>query len=309
MPDPYVAEPSHRDLSGRQLSLLTLGVLGVSLSGPLMAAATSVPALAMSLWRSGLGALAVAPRGLTAYRAELIALPRRERVRSCFAGVMLALHFAAWTTSLKHTSVASATALVCLQAAWVVVLGRFGGAVTSGRVWLGLALALGGVLVVSGVDLTVSTEALAGDALALVGGAFSALYTIVGGRVRQSASTSTYTLVCYTTSAVTLLAACLVGGVSITGFPLKGWLLILAVTVAAQLLGHSVFNHLLAVLSPTLISMTILLEVPGAALLAAVLLGQAPPVAVYAGLALICAGLAVVLTASQPRSPQPIPVD
>jgi drug/metabolite transporter (DMT)-like permease len=166
------------------------------------------------------------------------------------------------------------------------------------------------VLVVSGVDLTVSARALAGDGLAFAGGAFAGVYTIVGGRVRQEASTSTYTLICYTTSALALLIASLAAGVSLTGFGAKGWLLILAVTLAAQLLGHSMFNHLLATLSPTLVSMTLLLEVPGAALLAAVLLGQAPPVAVYGGLALICAGLAVVVSAPRSsRSPVSAPVD
>jgi drug/metabolite transporter (DMT)-like permease len=303
-PDP---DPAEVRLGGSQLSMLVVGVLGVSLSGPLMAAATSVPALAMSFWRSGLGALAVAPGGLTRYRAQLGALPRQAVVRSCFAGGMLACHFAAWTASLKMTSVASATALVCLQAAWVVVLSRLAGTATSRRVWLGLAVAFAGVLVVSGVDLTVSARALGGDALAFAGGAFAAVYTIVGGRVRQVASTSTYTMLCYTTSALTLLLASLLFRVQITGFPLKGWLLIIAVTLAAQLLGHSVFNHLLAVISPTLISMTLLLEVPGAALLAAVLLGQAPPLAVYGGLALICAGLAVVVSASRGRSPVATP--
>jgi len=297
------------EISSSQLSMLVVGVLGVSLSGPLMAAATSVPALAMSLWRSGLGALAIAPSGLTRYREELRALPRRELVRSCFAGLMLAGHFATWTASLKLTSVASATSLVCLQAAWVVVLARLAGTAPGNRVWLGLACAFLGVLVVSGVDLTVSTRALAGDGLAFVGGAFAAVYTIVGGQVRQVASTSTYTLICYATSAVALLVASLAAGVQITGFPLKGWLLILAVTLAAQLLGHSVFNHLLAVMSPTLVSMTLLLEVPGAALLAAVLLGQAPPLAVYGGLALICAGLAVVVGTQRSRQPLATPLD
>lgn len=300
---------THRELSGSQLSLLAVGVLGVSLSGPLMAAATAVPALAMSFWRSGLGALAVAPGGLTRYRAELMSLPRRELVRSCFAGIMLAAHFAAWTAALKLTSVASATSLVCLQAAWVVVLARMTGTPTSSRVWLGLSLAFAGVVTVSGVDLTVSTRALSGDGLALVGGAFAALYTIVGGRVRQVVSTSTYTLVCYTTSALTLLVASVVARVQVTGFGLKGWLLILAVTLAAQLLGHSVFNHLLATMSPTLVSMTLLLEVPGAALLAAVLLGQAPPLAVYGGLGLIVGGLAVVLGAQGVRPPLAAPPD
>lgn len=298
-----------RGLDSTHVVLLVVGVVGVSLSGPLMAAATAVPALAMSFWRTGLGALAMAPAGLTRHRRELLSLPRRALVRSCFAGLMLAAHFATWTGSLKLTSVASATALVCLQAAWVVVLSRLAGVSTTRRVWSGLVLALAGVLVVSGVDLSVSTRALAGDALAFAGGAFAAVYTIVGGRVRQEASTATYTLICYTTSALVLLAAGLAAGVHITGFPARDWLLILAVTVAAQICGHTIFNHLLATLSPTLVSMTLLLEVPGAALLAAVLLGQAPPVAVYAGLALICAGLAVVVSAPRTPTPAAVPLE
>jgi drug/metabolite transporter (DMT)-like permease len=75
------------------------------------------------------------------------------------------------------------------------------------------------------------------------------------------------------------------------------WLLLAAVTVCAQLLGHSLFNHLLAVMSPTVISLVLLLEVPGAALLAAVFLGQAPPAGVYVGLLLVLVGLAVVVRA------------
>lgn len=298
-----------RGLDGTHIGLLAVGVVGVSLSGPLMAAATAVPALAMSFWRTGLGALAMAPTGLTRHRRELVVLPRRALVRSCFAGAMLAAHFAAWTGSLKLTSVASATALVCLQAAWVVVLSRLAGVSASRGVWSGLLLALVGVLIVSGVDLSVSTRALAGDALAFAGGAFAAVYTIVGGRVREEASTATYGLLCYTTSALVLLVASLLWQVQLTGFPAKDWLLILAVTLAAQIGGHTVFNHLLATLSPTLVSMTLLLEVPGAAVLAAVLLGQAPPAAVYAGLVLICAGLAVVVSARRTAGPAAVPLE
>lgn len=290
--------------------LLVIGVAGVSLSGPLMAAATAVPALAMSLWRSGLGAVSIATFAAPRLRAELRAVPRRALVRSCFAGLVLALHFATWTLSLKYTSVASATALVCLQAAWVVVLARVSGDRVVPRVWLGIGVALLGVLVVSGVDLTISARALTGDVLALVGGVFAAAYTVVGGRVRSELTTTTYTFLCYSTSAMLLLLACAVGRVQVWGFDTSSWLLIIAVTVAAQLLGHTVFNHLLATVSPTLVSITLLLEVPGAALLAAVFLGQAPPVAVYAGLSLICVGLAIVVTSrSQAVTPAEAPLD
>jgi drug/metabolite transporter (DMT)-like permease len=156
------------------------------------------------------------------------------------------------------------------------------------------------------VDFTVSTDALVGDLLALLGGVFSAVYVIIGGRVRETVSTTTYTLVCYTASAGVLLVAGVLGQVQLVGFSARDWGVILAVTLAAQLLGHSVFNHLLATMSPTIVSMAILLEVPGAALLAAVFLGQAPPVAVYGGLTLILGGLAIVVRS---RSADTVPTE
>lgn len=48
-------------------------------------------------------------------------------------------------------------------------------------------------------------------------------------------------------------------------------------------------------MSPLVVSMIILLEIPGAALLAAVFLHETLPAGTYAGLGLILAGLAVVV--------------
>ena len=45
-----------------------------------------------------------------------------------------------------------------------------------------------------------------------------------------------------------------------------------------------------------MISLLLLLEVPGAALVAGIFLGQTPPPAVYAGLALLLLGLIIVAT-------------
>ena len=62
----------------------------------------------------------------------------------------LALHFGTWVTSLTLTSVASATAIVCLQIAWVVAWQLLHGERFGVGVLAGLVLALAGVLVVSG---------------------------------------------------------------------------------------------------------------------------------------------------------------
>jgi drug/metabolite transporter (DMT)-like permease len=59
--------------------------------------------------------------------------------------------------------------------------------------------------------------------------------------------------------------------------------------------GHTAFNHLLATMSPLLVSMIILLEIPGAALLAAAFLAETLPAGTYAGLGMILVGLAVVV--------------
>lgn len=295
----------------RTLLLMAVGVLAVSLSGPLMAAMV-VPPLAIAFWRNAMATVVLAPSALTTRRRELAALGRRQVLLVVASGTALAIHFAAWVTSLTLTSVASATAIVSLQIAWVVAWQILRGERFGTGVVLGLVVAFSGVLVVSGVDFTLSARALAGDLLALVGGAAAAAYTLVGSRARQTTSTTTYTFVCYGTAAALLAVASLVSGQQLGGYPVEQWLLLVAVTVTAQLLGHSVFNHLLATTSPMLVSLALLLEVPGAALLAAWLLDQRPPAGALVGLGVIVTGMGLVILTNRRPPVEPIlepPVD
>ena len=280
--------------------LATLAVLGISASGPIMAA-TAAPALAIAFWRNIIGAVVMGVPSAIGRRHEFRKLTTSDIGFSAVAAVALALHFACFITALQLTSVAAATALVCLQSAWIVLFNRLRGIKASRLILCGVGLAFAGVLVISGFDLRLSSEALLGDLLGLVGGAMAGVYTMAGGRVRRRLSTGPYTTICYGLCALILLAMALAFGQPLAGFPPQAWAGILAVTVVAQLLGHSVLNHLLAVLSPLVVSMIILLEIPGAAALAAVFLGETLPWGTYAGLALILAGLAAVVL-SQNRS-------
>ncbi|MFT4298550.1 MAG: DMT family transporter [Aeromicrobium sp.] len=274
---------------------VVVGLCGVSASGPLMAA-SAAPSLAIAFWRNAAAAAVLAPLTLLRRRDELARLSPRGRCLAVVAGIMLALHFGTWVASLKLTSVAAATALVSTQLVWILLIDRLRGVSVPAQALLGSALAVAGVAVVSGCDFQVSTRALAGDGLAVAGGVFAALYLLAGSAVREEVSTTTYTAICYLVCAVALLAASAVGGVGLTGFGVRDWCLIAAVTVAAQFLGHSLFNHLLAVMSPTVVSLLLLMEVPCAALLAAAFLGQAPHLGIYPGLALILGGLVIVVT-------------
>lgn len=275
--------------------LALVGVLGVAASGPLIAAFPAVPALSMALWRNAVGTAVMAVPALVNDPRGFGRLRRREWGWSALAAVSLALHFAFFMTSVRMTTVAAATALVCLQAAWIALFQSLRGTRYGWRVGLGVLLAFAGVLVITGFDIGSGTEALVGDGLALVGGVLAAAYTLAGSKARATMSTSSYTTVCYGLTSVLLLAMCLLAGEPVWGFDLNGWIGILALALCSQVLGHSALNHLLSSLGPLTVSTLILLEIPGAALLAALFLGQVLPAGTVVGLGVILAGLFFVV--------------
>ncbi|MDJ0312054.1 DMT family transporter [Arthrobacter sp. H35-D1] len=274
--------------------LAVVGILGVSASGPIMAA-TMAPALTIALWRNVFGAVVLGPPALMGNAGAFKSLNRDELKYTMIAATALALHFACFVTSVKLTSVAAATALVCLQAAWIALYQWIRGRRPSRPVMLGLGAALLGVVVITGFDMGLSRQALLGDVLAILGGALAAIYTLAGARTRRTLSTSVYSSICYALCSLILLALCLLFRQPLINIPAEAWWGIVAVTVASQLFGHTIFNYLLATISPLVVSMMILVEIPGAALLAGVFLGQSLPAGIYAGLGLILAGLAVVI--------------
>ena len=290
------------------LALMAVGVAAVSTSGPLMAA-MAAPALAIAVWRNVLAVLAIAPVAGLTRRSELLSLSGRERRWAVGSGALLALHFATWVPSLRFTSVASATAIVCTQPVWVALIARATGHHIPRRTWLGIGISLVAVVVLTGVDFSVEPRALLGDLLALLGGVFAAFYTVAGAEVRRTVSTTSYTLVCYSTAALTLVPVCLLLGAELWGYDGRTWLQLAALTVGAQLLGHSVFNLVLRTTSATVVSLVLLLEVPGAAVIAAIWLGQLPPVAALPAAVLLLVGLGIVVSARPPDVQPAIPAE
>ena len=278
----------------RDAMLLAVAIAGVSFSGPLMAA-TAAPALAIALWRNAFGAgFAVSA---TVVRGDLRGVSRRTWGIAALAGVALAVHFGTWVPSLTMTSVASATALVCAQPIFAGLIALLLGRRLPRVAWVGIVVAALGTGLVAGADLSVSARALGGDLLALVGGAAAAVYVTIGAAARVQMSTAAYTAVCYATCAALLLIACVVGGVHLTGFSGNAWIKIILVTLCAQLLGHTLINVVLHTTSPTVVSLALLIETPGAALVAYLWLHQRPPLTAVPGLLLLLGGLALVVRA------------
>lgn len=275
--------------------LALVGVLGVAASGPLIAAFPAVPALSMALWRNAIGTAVLAVPTLARDPRTFGRLRRQEWGWSALAAISLALHFAFFMTSIRMTTVAASTALVCLQAAWIAIFQSLRGTKYGWRVGVGVVLAFTGVIVITGFDIGSGTEALVGDVLAIIGGVLAAVYTLAGSKARATMTTGSYTTLCYGMTSVLLLVMCLVAGEPVWGFDLNGWIGIIALAICSQVLGHTAFNHLLTSLGPLTVSTLILLEIPGAAVLAALFLGQVLPAGTIAGLMIILAGLFFVV--------------
>jgi drug/metabolite transporter (DMT)-like permease len=279
-----------------RLGLLAVAVFFISTSAPLIAA-TAAPALAIAFWRTFLGAVFTGPFTLWRRAAELRSLTRRQWLLCAAGGALLAAHFATWIPSLRFTSVASSTALVATQPIWAAFIARRRGVHYPRSLWVGIGIALLGILLLTGVDVALDPRSLIGNALALVGAMLAAAYVTVGEKARAEVSTLSYTLVAYSAAAAVMLVVCLAAGVPLSGYTVQDWVLILALTLLAQLLGHSLINAALATTSATVTSMAILFEMPLATIMAAFALGQWPPLAVLPALALVLAGVAVVIRA------------
>ncbi|MEZ5185400.1 MAG: DMT family transporter [Candidatus Nanopelagicales bacterium] len=247
--------------------------------------------------------------GLTAgwmlVTSRTIRLPAR-RMAAAGPGVALAAHFAAWIPSLRFTSVALSTAMISTQPVWSALLAAITGARPARAVWAGIGISVFGVLVLTGFGGSLDRDAWIGMGLALLGAILAAVYVAFGERARVSTDLGSYTTVVYGVAGSGLGLVCLVASVPLFGFGVRDWLLILAITLVAQIGGHSAMNAVVHRTSATVVSTAILFEAPGATILAAVFLGQSIGVSLVLGLAVMLVGLVIVVRTS--RSPVVDPV-
>ncbi|MFM9099296.1 MAG: DMT family transporter [Actinomycetota bacterium] len=279
--------------TGREIGLLTLVIIGIGTSGPVIALST-MPILALIFWRNLGGFFLVLPwafRDLDLKRAEV-----RMGIKFSFlSGIALALHFIGFFIAMRYTSVAVGTALTALQpifAAYFVK--RLGGTIPK-RAWTGMSIAFIGVVIITGVDLTISRRAFLGDLAAISCAALAAMYVVLGARARESVSTATYTSIAYLTCSLVSLGFALAVGTELVDFEAREWLLLIALIAGAQILGHTILNFTLKSLSPAIASLVVFFEVPVSAILAFWWLNQLPPLGTVPGLILILFGCRVFL--------------
>ena len=132
---------------------------------------------------------------------------------------------------------------------------------------------------------------LYGDLLAFLAAVVVAVYTLIGRVARTTTSTTIYTYIVYSCSAVTLVVITLAQGYSLTGHGLSGVIVGLLLAVFSTILGHSIFSWCLKFLSPAFVSASKLCEPVVAAIFAAILFQEIPGILQIIGGAVIIGGV------------------
>ncbi len=284
------------------LAALAVAVIAVSTSAILIRY-SSAPSIVKAFYRVLFTTLFLVPFALVRHREAFYRLTNRDWLIAGATGVVLAFHFAAWFESLQWTSVAASATIVQSQVLFVALgASLFLSEYITRRTLAGMVLALCGIAVMSVGNALVGANVvgvapLYGNALALIGAVCAAGYVLAGRSLRQRIPLIPYVVVVYSVCAVVLLALTIADGAVLFDYPTHEWLLFLGMALGPGLLGHTVLNWALAHVESSVVSVSLLGEPIGSALLALVLLGEIPSTITVVGGAVVLFGISVTARA------------
>jgi len=280
--------------------ILALAVMAAS-TAAIFIRLCQAPPLIIGGYRVGLAALITLMLAIYRNKSCHLAIPRREIPYVLVAGFFLSLHFGFWIYSLQLTKVASASILAALQPLFISLMAlAFLKEKLNKKDVAGLILSLLGACCISGGDLQLGPSEFKGDMLAILSGACSACYFLVGRRSRHHVELTNYLAAVYGTSACLLILMALFTKTPLTGYPVSAWFWILMLALVPTMIGHSFYNWALKFLTAHKVGMAGYLEPILTSGMAFLFLRETPSLGTYPGALLIFTGIYLTLANKQP---------
>ena len=237
------------------------------------------------------------PFGIQAKRSN--PLPHPYLWVAMLGGLFLALDLWIWNDAVRLTNAANATLFGNTSVIWVAIgsMVLFRERLRS-AFWIGLVVAVMGMVVIMGQDMTHPTLGI-GDLMCILAGFFYGLFFLATARARERLNYFVAWWVSSMASAVVLLAISLALQKSLVGYSVQTYLCILGAAFLTQLGGYLSVNYAIGRLPVSTVSPTLLAQPVVTAILAVPLLNQPIAVSQITGGALILFGIFVINKASE----------
>jgi drug/metabolite transporter (DMT)-like permease len=209
-------------------------------------------------------------------------------------GLFFAADLALWHWSIQLTSVANATLFANLAPIFVTIGARF---LFRERITvtflLGLALALGGAVLVMGNSFRLTHRHVVGDLLGLATAVFYAGYLLSVKHARGHQSTAQVMLWTSLAACPVLWIVAAASGERLVPLGTVGWATVMGLAVVSQIGGQGLIAYAFAHLPASFSSVSLLIQPVVAALLAALILNEPLHPLQVAGGIVVLAGIAV----------------
>ncbi len=274
-------------------SALGAGIPALSLSAMFVRWADA-PGPVTAFYRISLSLIILSPFFLRRYATYQKVLSA-HLIFPILAGLFTALDLGLWTTSLDYTTAANATLLGNTSPLWVAL-----GAwllfheKPSKRFWLGLSVALMGAFLILGSDFLFHPRFGIGDALAFTTGIFYGCYFLATQRSRERFDPLAHIWITGLIASLVLILINLLLGHSLTGYPMKTWMVFGSTAIVSQIIGYLSLAYALGHLPARIVSPTMILQPVLTTLLAIPLLGEIPNIWQVAGGAIALVGIYAV---------------
>ena len=283
----------------REYIVLAIAISATSLAAIFVRLADA-PGIVVAAYRMTLAGLILLP--LSVRRLQLTPPNRRTLWLSILAGIFLGAHFATWITSLSFTTVASSTILVATTPIWITLFKwLFLSSPPSMSILLGMLIATLGAAMIGFGDLNGGKSPLLGDALALAGAIFLAIYFLLGQAAqRQGLELQSYVGIAYGIAAVSLIPIPGIIGLPYSGYTYETLIWISLLALLPTLIGHTGINFAMKRLDATLVATLILLEPIGSTIFAYLFFREIPPIITLIGALVILLGIMITTSARSP---------